>query len=568
MRRHFFAVLFPVALHLLVGGPVAAAPDRPVIVIPGIVGSELSMISGEVVWGKATSLRANNFKKLDLLPADSSPVELEPTDALRTVPLLFGTINVGVYSEIINFLQGETSIFDSAAQKEIVGDYTEDHNLFVFPYDWRRSNFANAVLLNRFIREKIPTGEDFDVVAHSMGGLLTRAFLSDKRPEDSCIDTNFDSSLPSDQATAVCYAAYGSLGESGWDGVRNGDRFSEADRLHTFIEIATPHRGSVNVASTLVDGWGRLSQILAGGKRDLQAILLSMTGPYELTPSYENCCAFGVAGGQGNFKAAPLDEAFWAEKVLGFATDPCPYAHCASRREILRIGLANRKLLDEIFSDGIPSSVRFNHVVIGRLVENTRETIYVSTDSPGDGVGLTYRTSARGDGTVFEGSALASGNQAFVLRSKHAFIVGSEEVHRYVFNTLINPVEVTPAPVNSERIFVAGADISSLALNATPQIVGRDSPVIARLDLSADPAQPFDLSTVHASTVTLSAIRHGEERAAWSKTVMPSNDLSFPEGGKLVFSSSLKLNNPGVFVLRATVDDRVIAEELLHVLEE
>lgn len=94
--------------------------------------------------------------------------------------------------------------------------------------------------------------------------------------------------------------------------------FSEAARLHTFVEIATPHKGSVNVASTLIEGWGRLSQILLGGRRGIQDILLSMVGPYELTPTYENCCALGQAGRNGNSAVAALDETFWAKLVLGF----------------------------------------------------------------------------------------------------------------------------------------------------------------------------------------------------------------------------------------------------------
>lgn len=137
-----------------------------------------------------------------------------------TLPLVFGTINIGFYSGLIDFLVGERSIFDSAAQREILGNYTEGTDLFVFAYDWRRSNFANAVLLNDFVRANIPAGEDFDIVAHSMGGLLTRAFLSDLRPQDFCTDPEVETDLPPETREATCAAAYGSLGDG--DGAASG----------------------------------------------------------------------------------------------------------------------------------------------------------------------------------------------------------------------------------------------------------------------------------------------------------------------------------------------------------
>ncbi|MFC6760971.1 hypothetical protein ACFQFQ_18120 [Sulfitobacter porphyrae] len=210
-----------------------------------------------------------------------------------------------------------------------------------------------------------------------MGGLLSRAFLSDLRPQDFCTDPEMDTDLPAAARAATCNAAYGTLGDQGWRGIGTDNRFSEASRLHTFVEIATPHQGSVNVASTLVEGWGLLSQILIGGKREIQNILLSMVGPYELIPSYENCCAVGAAGPQNTVVAA-LDETYWARLVLGFEVDPCPYAHCASRRALLRIGLQNRALLDQVFAQGLPDTMNANHVMVGRLVDGTRETMYVA----------------------------------------------------------------------------------------------------------------------------------------------------------------------------------------------
>lgn len=560
---------FLVALVVSIGAlPALAEVDRKLIVIPGIVGSELSNSADEVIWGRASSLRSSNFRQLDLLPETGGPVPLMPTDALRDVPLVFGTVNIGLYSGLIDFLVGKRSIFDSAAQQQILGNYTEGTDLFVFAYDWRRSNFANAVLLNDFVKAHVPADEAFDIVAHSMGGLLSRAFLSDLRPQDFCTDPAVGSTLQPEARAQTCHAAYGTLGDQGWRGIGADNRFSEASRLHTFIEIATPHQGSVNVASTLVDGWGRLSQILIGGKRDIQNILLSMVGPYELIPSYENCCAVGEAGRTGNSAVAALDEIYWAKLVLGFEVAPCPYVHCASKRALLQIGLQNRAVMDQVYAQGLPDTVRANHVMVGRLVDGTRETMYVARGAPGDGVGITYRTSARGDGTVYEGSALAEGNQAFVLRSKHPFIVGSNEVHRYVYNILIDPVQNIPQMVNSERIFIGGGDVQSLVLAATPQIAGVGQIVDLRLDLTADPAQNFDEGDLADTQIDLVLTLYGQDAPVWRQSVGLNQDLSFAAGGVAVFTANLPAPAEGVYVVSARIGDRDIAQELLHVLED
>jgi pimeloyl-ACP methyl ester carboxylesterase len=54
--------------------------------------------------------------------------------------------------------------------------YTENQNLFEFPYEWRKSNTITADLLKQKIQEiKNETGiSKVDLVAHSMGGLVAR----------------------------------------------------------------------------------------------------------------------------------------------------------------------------------------------------------------------------------------------------------------------------------------------------------------------------------------------------------------------------------------------------------
>jgi len=54
---------------------------------------------------------------------------------------------------------------------------TTDQNLYVFPYDWRRSLDSLADRLNLYINNlPLQPGEKIDLIGHSMGGLVARAY--------------------------------------------------------------------------------------------------------------------------------------------------------------------------------------------------------------------------------------------------------------------------------------------------------------------------------------------------------------------------------------------------------
>lgn len=69
--------------------------------------------------------------------------------------------------------------YDNLYQAFEISGYISNETLFTFPYEWRDSNEVNAVEL----RAKIQAIKDFshkpkvDIVAHSMGGLLARAYI-------------------------------------------------------------------------------------------------------------------------------------------------------------------------------------------------------------------------------------------------------------------------------------------------------------------------------------------------------------------------------------------------------
>ncbi len=224
------------------------APDRnPVIVIPGFLGSRLEDAeSGRVVWGSFGRHTADpkdpqeaRLIALPLRPEEPWP-RVEPTGVLTEleVRLLGWPLDVQVYGRIMASLT-EAGYRDEEIGRAGVIDYgDEPYNCFQFAYDWRQDNAANAARLHQFILEKRAYLERevaryygidyyqarFDVIAHSMGGLLLRYYLR-HGPQP----------LPED----------GSLPELNWAGAENVERA---------ILVAPPNAGSAKALLNLVHG--------------------------------------------------------------------------------------------------------------------------------------------------------------------------------------------------------------------------------------------------------------------------------------------------------------------------
>ncbi len=226
--------------------------DRnPVIVIPGILGSKLyDTDMNHEVWGVFNNSytepnTAANAQSIALpmgLPKSRrfTRDSIVSTGALDRIK--FSVLGVPLapraYAAILETL-GAAGYRDENLSKSGAIDYGTDHfTCYQFHYDWRRSNVENAARLDTFIKAKKTEvrakmkqkfGVDkkdikFDIVAHSMGGLLTRYYMR-----------YGNQALPRD----------GSLPKLTWAGARNVEKV---------ILVGTPNNGSVIAFEELLRG--------------------------------------------------------------------------------------------------------------------------------------------------------------------------------------------------------------------------------------------------------------------------------------------------------------------------
>lgn len=212
-----------------------------VIVVPGIMGSELCDAEGNVVWGLspkplAKAWLTGNVRPLHVIDDDlTSGRRLRATRLLRVpayLPILGG---IEPYSALIGRIK-ETVVDPRAAAE--------------FPYDWRLSVAHNGAKLAERCIEHLdrwraivqnerycdPTEVKLVIVAHSMGGLVTKSALTPR---------------------------------------------GLAELVRFVITLGTPYFGSVKTVQTLATGSG--APVPARAARALAA---TCPGVYDLLPRY------------------------------------------------------------------------------------------------------------------------------------------------------------------------------------------------------------------------------------------------------------------------------------------
>src|SRR5215208_4651343 len=201
---------------------------RPVIVIPGVLGSSIvNRKTGEVVWPSA--FRSD----VDGLSLPATPDLVNNRDGLVAARIVEAARLARIAPEVYVYHHLLRALEDYGGYRE--GDWAnppeggDRDTFYVFPYAWRRDNVESARLLARRVEAlKLRLGRPdlrFNVVAHSMGGLVARyaAMYGDR-------------DLPPE----------GSAPRPDWAG---------ADFINKIFMFGTPNAGSAEAFAILLEGY-------------------------------------------------------------------------------------------------------------------------------------------------------------------------------------------------------------------------------------------------------------------------------------------------------------------------
>ena len=143
--------------------------------IPGILGSELiNPKTHETVWPSAFRTSQEGLPISPNLASNRD--DLIPGKIIETVRLARVFPEVYVYKDLLDGLRNYAGYHPGNWEDPGANDYQD--TFYVFAYDWRQDNVANArELVRRIVRLKTKLQRPdlkFSIVAHSMGGLIAR----------------------------------------------------------------------------------------------------------------------------------------------------------------------------------------------------------------------------------------------------------------------------------------------------------------------------------------------------------------------------------------------------------
>lgn len=246
--------------------PTPVTGKAPVIVIPGITGSDLyNKTTGKLVWFVRSRAKDDDIR-LPITPNIAANTDnLVTKDIIRAVKVARIIPEVEIYQQLIEGLKTRGG-YREVKWDEAGPDDAQD-TFFVFPYDWRRDNVETARLLVQRVEQlKTKLGKPdlkFNIIAHSMGGLVSRyaAMYGDADIPDGRIRPT-------------------------WAGAKHFDKI--------FL-LGTPNQGSVSSLKALLEGYS----YLGGGinlpfVRDISNFdVFTIPAAYQLLPHSGTFLAYG-----------------------------------------------------------------------------------------------------------------------------------------------------------------------------------------------------------------------------------------------------------------------------------
>ncbi len=189
----------------------------PTVLVPGLMGSRLVHPDGGEAWLNLANAFGHHDLRLPLrLPLDTSRDQLRPSGLLGVDTALPRVFGFSEYADLAHLLEG------AGFRHGLRGGGLSYH---VFAYDWRRDLVESARALGETLDALAEAMGDplarFNVIGHSMGGLVARYYLrfGEAEPEEA--------------------------GPVTWAGAR---------RVRRLALVATPNGGSIPALGAVLSG--------------------------------------------------------------------------------------------------------------------------------------------------------------------------------------------------------------------------------------------------------------------------------------------------------------------------
>ena len=333
-------------------------PIIPTILVPGIKGTKLvdvNKLDFDTIWSGIQS----KFETIEDLRLQNEP----RFDAEEDVIIERGDVEDLAYRQFYQLLN-----------KRRLGP------IFIFGYDWRRSNLENGKKLLGFIRNlqgKLGHPRSkvrFNFVTHSMGGLVFSAFLRE---------------LPQ----------------------------SERHCIHRVVCTVPPFLGSIRILTILLVGEGGVRLPFFNSNDAFRKVARSFPSVYEMLPRWEKAVTF--AKGHDSFGQSfdIFDHRHWQSNIVG--KKPFKTRLAAASKEFSRLDK------DVFHLKGLPSNLRKRMLILVGTNEQTEESVLVKRKNGQvtnffDLDGAT--PSSDGDGTVPGKSSKFYQNEILTLEVKSKFL--------------------------------------------------------------------------------------------------------------------------------------------------
>lgn len=352
--------------------PIAApaAVKTPILIIPGLLGTELSL-SNQTLWPNLALMAVSDDGFMDGLSMDASgqPVnQVSLGDVIGTIQYPFGSYD---YSGSL------------IAALEKAG-YQENVNLFVFPYDWRRDpgEIESALQAEMDHIAAVTSGgasaapPKLMVIAHSYGGLVLKRYIRD-----------------------------------------TGDL-----RIGTVVFVGVPHLGAPSAGKALIFGDDLDIPILSSA--EILKLAANMPSIYDLLPSADYY----------NHNPGFFDDlsAVKSPVVSGYASMKSMLTDLGKNLRLLnQAELSHTEDLDAMDFSKLPYAM-YNIVGCGTFTLKTINKMYDGTPTllQRAVAGPKYRIEGdSGDGTVPLGSAqFAGGTILFAPKVQHAHMLADPNI--------------------------------------------------------------------------------------------------------------------------------------------